>query len=362
MVPGGSRWFSGANESVPDPARLIRVGSLTGVDTVWAPIHHTPTTSGGSTYPASGEMQCWTYFFANLGRAADVRVTWGANGAVTVTDVVHNTPVQFKPTVQVSYGFLNTDANGNGVIDWADFSYIENVSPMLTNGNAAGLGCGHVDNPANRVRLENVAKISPTSTAGTTAATAKTATGQGFGLYINGERYIFEMPAGALPASGQTWTLRTYTGLVRAPTAAQTDDPSGYSIRTDIEPRQPMVTGLKFSAASTSASGPQGEVDISQVHTVPDPYYVRSAFELGPSNKALRFVNVPPQAIIRIYSLNGTLVKVIEHNDPLGGAEAQWDLRNRNNQFVASGVYFYVVEAANGQKHTGKFTVVQFAR
>ena len=55
-------------------------------------------------------------------------------------------------------------------------------------------------------------------------------------------------------------------------------------------------------------------------------------------------------------------MKVIEHNDPLGGAEAQWDLRNRNNQFVASGVYFYVVEAANGQKHTGKFTVVQFAR
>ena len=39
-----------------------------------------------------------------------------------------------------------------------------------------------------------------------------------------------------------------------------------------------------------------------------------------------------------------------------------WVRTFRNNQFVASGVYFYVVEAANGQKHTGKFTVVQFAR
>jgi hypothetical protein len=95
---------------------------------------------------------------------------------------------------------------------------------------------------------------------------------------------------------------------------------------------------------------------------VPDPYYVRSAFELGPSNKALRFINLPPQAIIRIYSLNGTLVRVLTHDDPAGGSETSWDLRSRNNQFVASGVYFYVVETADGKTHTGKFTVVQFAR
>jgi hypothetical protein len=95
---------------------------------------------------------------------------------------------------------------------------------------------------------------------------------------------------------------------------------------------------------------------------VPDPYYVRSAFELGPSNKALRFVNLPNQAIVRIYSLNGTLVRVLTHNDIQGGGELAWDLRNRNNQFVASGVYFYSVEAGNGETKTGRFTVVQFAR
>ena len=367
---GGSRWFSGANETVADPARLIRVGSLTGVDTVWAPIHHSPTAAGATAnngngfsnqYPASAQMQCFSYFFSALSRAADVRFTWAANGAVTVSDVTHGTPVLFKPTVQASFGFLNTDANGNGVIDWGDFHYIENVSPAVTNGNAAGLGCGHVDAPAARVRLEATPRLNPVSVEGTTTTTAKTASGQGFGLYINGERYIFRMAA--LPASGQTWTLRTYTGILRTGAgSALSENPDGYTWRGDLEPRQPMVTGLQFNASSTSASGPQGDIDITQVHTVPDPYYVRSAFELGPSNKALRFVNVPPQAIIRIYTLNGTLVKVIEHNDPLGGAEAQWDLRNRNNQFVASGVYFYVVEAANGQKHTGKFTVVQFAR
>jgi hypothetical protein len=38
-----------------------------------------------------------------------------------------------------------------------------------------------------------------------------------------------------------------------------------------------------------------------------------------------------------------------------------WNLRNRNNQFIASGVYFYHVVTPEGDTHVGKFTVVQFA-
>jgi hypothetical protein len=53
---------------------------------------------------------------------------------------------------------------------------------------------------------------------------------------------------------------------------------------------------------------------------------------------------------------------VLNHNDPTGGGETTWNLRNRNNQFVASGVYFYHVEAANGQTKVGRFTVVNFAQ
>ncbi|MGQ0813188.1 MAG: hypothetical protein ACT4O1_01830 [Gemmatimonadota bacterium] len=373
FVPAGSRWFTGTNETVADPGRLVRVGSIAGVDTIWAPIHHTPTVAGDASgegtgqpatrYAGSTQMQCFSYLFSQVGRAADVRFTWGANGAVAATDVSHNTPVIFKPTAQASFGFLNTDANGNGVIDWGDFDHISNVGPAIAG--FAGF-CGHTDNPATRVSLENTAKLNPVSTSGSTKATAKTATGQGFGLYVNGERYIFQVSA--LPASGQAWTLRTYSGLLRCSSAAFTEDPGGCTYWANFAPdaipevRQPMVTGVAFNATSSAATGPVGDVDITQVHTVPDPYYVRSAFELGPSNKVLRFVNLPPQAIIRIYTLNGTLVRVLEHNDPLGGAETSWDLRNRNNQFVASGVYFYVVEAANGKKHTGKMTIVQFAR
>jgi hypothetical protein len=38
-----------------------------------------------------------------------------------------------------------------------------------------------------------------------------------------------------------------------------------------------------------------------------------------------------------------------------------WDLRNRNNQVVASGVYFYHVESGDARR-VGRFTVVNFAQ
>ena len=71
---------------------------------------------------------------------------------------------------------------------------------------------------------------------------------------------------------------------------------------------------------------------------------------------------MPSQAIIRIYSASGVLVQVLTHNDITGGSEATWNLRNRNNQFVASGVYFYHVEAPDGKTKVGRFTVVNFAQ
>jgi len=37
-------------------------------------------------------------------------------------------------------------------------------------------------------------------------------------------------------------------------------------------------------------------------------------------------------------------------------------LRNRNNQVVASGVYFYHVETPDGREKIGRFTVVNFAQ
>ena len=61
-------------------------------------------------------------------------------------------------------------------------------------------------------------------------------------------------------------------------------------------------------------------------------------------------------------ALGGVLVQVLPCHDATGGAETPWNLRNRNNQFVASGVYFYHVETPDGKSKIGRFTLVNFAQ
>ena len=93
---------------------------------------------------------------------------------------------------------------------------------------------------------------------------------------------------------------------------------------------------------------------------MPDPYLTTSQYDLSPTSKQLMFVNLPQTATIRIYTLTGVLVAILNHDDPSGGGREVWDIRNRNNQFVASGVYFFHVVAESGDEHVGKFTIVNF--
>jgi len=54
-------------------------------------------------------------------------------------------------------------------------------------------------------------------------------------------------------------------------------------------------------------------------------------------------------------------VNLIEHNSGTFGGTENWNVRNRNNQVVASGVYFYHIESGDARK-VGRMTVVNFAQ
>jgi hypothetical protein len=100
--------------------------------------------------------------------------------------------------------------------------------------------------------------------------------------------------------------------------------------------------------------------DIADVHPVPDPYYITNEYEVTSTDNRIEFINLPQQAIIRIYSSSGVLVDLIEHNSTQAGGSVSWNVRNRNNQAVASGVYFFHVES-NDQRKVGRMTIVRFA-
>jgi hypothetical protein len=192
------------------------------------------------------------------------------------------------------------------------------------------------------------------------AVTAPPAADPGFLFYIAGDVFLMSMPA--LPAGGTVWSLRSYVGTITGAPGAYTFTPASTRPFTAVG----ATSALEFGVTSTVAAATKN--DLSRVHTVPDPYYVKSAYEASTEQKVLKFVGLPQRAIIRIYSVSGVLVRMLEHDGSRysstsrsQGSEFDWDLRNRNNQVVASGVYFYHVEAGDARR-VGRFTVVNFAQ
>jgi hypothetical protein len=373
VSPGGSRWFEGADETLDHPAIGLRAGHVTGVDTIYHPLSHidnnpyvagvdnyAPPFADGAGQSVSTNMQCTNYVMSAMGRQADVEVTWGAGGTIaSVHDVTHRVDVPFRNVPDGSYGFIG-DANGNGKIDWRDFDLLETVAQSNQH---LGFCAGTDPGPGNRALLVNQPVIMSVSTAGaspTAALAGMPTTGTGFGMYIIGHRFIFQLSGGTPPAAGTKWTLRSYAGMVSATTAPASATPSGYTYAPVAG--SPAVPGLRILFSVEQPTSLVAEnVSLENVHTVPDPYYVANAYEVSANNKILKFVNLPARAIIRIYSVSGVLVAVVPHDDVGGGGEANWNLRNRNNQFIASGVYFYHVETPEGRSKVGRFTVVNFA-
>lgn len=88
-------------------------------------------------------------------------------------------------------------------------------------------------------------------------------------------------------------------------------------------------------------SGPA--LDLQRVLAVPNPYRGSEVWD-RPGQSEVHFVNLPAQSRIRVYTLAGDLVRVLEHNDPIHDFE-RWDLRNASGQPVVSGIYMYRVES-----------------
>lgn len=347
-APGGSRWFSGDNETVANPTVGARSGQLPGVAVIDKPVHDISNVlSPELPVRDRGTTQYLYYFGGPLARAADVQFTWQADGKVEVQDLTHNVPVLFKPDAQAAYGFFN-ECDGDGILTWYDAFCIPGIAEFWGEFDPQPMVDHAVLQP---VAVGNAAK------GGTGSATAPT--GMGFGLWIDGEPYVFQMEGNSLPAPGTKWTLRTYFGTVKADTVRTADGLDVRNYTFEPAPRSATVPGLRYEVTFTGKTQIAGEADVKNVHTVPDPFIVSDAFQTNTASRHIQFVNLPDKATIRIYSLSGVLVTALQHDDPTGGGTENWDLRNRNHQFVASGVYFYHVSTPDGKSKVGKFTIIQ---
>ena len=75
----------------------------------------------------------------------------------------------------------------------------------------------------------------------------------------------------------------------------------------------------------------------SILNVVPNPYYAYSNYEFDKLENVVKIVNLPEICTIKIYTVNGTLVRTYEKDSPITSID--WDLKNHANIPISSGVY-----------------------
>ena len=118
------------------------------------------------------------------------------------------------------------------------------------------------------------------------------------------------------------------------------------------------------------------EADLGRIRVVPNPYFVTNRAVLSEGTDKIFFTHLPPKCTIRIYTLAGELVRTLEHesialynpDERLAqgdkGGTASFELLNRYNQALASGVYIYHVEARDESDEVvgnkiGRFAIIR---
>ena len=95
--------------------------------------------------------------------------------------------------------------------------------------------------------------------------------------------------------------------------------------------------------------------NLDQIGIVPNPYKGASSYETGARRDVVRFTNLPDEAIVRVYTLAGTLVREME----LSTFNNEWDLQTDDGLNIASGLYLVHVEVPGVGEKIVKFGVVK---
>jgi hypothetical protein len=100
------------------------------------------------------------------------------------------------------------------------------------------------------------------------------------------------------------------------------------------------------------------------VWVVPNPYRAHADWERQPVpgdvfTRHIDFMGMPrARATLRIYTLAGDLVALVDHDGSSGNGEASWNLISRNGQDIESGVYLFTVTSPLGHQ-VGRFVVIR---
>ena len=97
--------------------------------------------------------------------------------------------------------------------------------------------------------------------------------------------------------------------------------------------------------------------NVESVVVIPNPYRAQERWD-QPGQHRVQFQNLPAKATIKVFTISGDLVRELEKTDPLTG-NLDWDLKNANQEDVASGIYLFHVLSSQGYETRGHFVIIR---
>lgn len=140
-------------------------------------------------------------------------------------------------------------------------------------------------------------------------------------------------------------------------TVEHTAHPPSQGDEFTIRTYKPFRQEIRYEFSTSAPQFSQGNIDLNKIRVVPDPYIVSNSWETSQFGKKLMFTNLPNDCEIIIYTVAGDRVQTIQHQNNQGFEF--WDMRTYNDQFIAFGLYVYVVILPDGQKKVGRFLVIK---
>lgn len=109
----------------------------------------------------------------------------------------------------------------------------------------------------------------------------------------------------------------------------------------------------------------QAKVDLNNIKVVPNPYLANALWEpknpysSGRGPRSIHFTHLPSKCTIRIFTVNGELVKEINHDNNMNDGTAEWNLLTKDNLSASYGIYIYHVDAPGVGTKAGKFAIIK---
>lgn len=139
--------------------------------------------------------------------------------------------------------------------------------------------------------------------------------------------------AGVSFRNGDVFTIYPYT-------VTRPEFTAGTPLYYDVDTRAAIIGSTQIAIDRNS---------LQDVKVVPNPYYGANSLESSVSGRFVTFTRLPRECSIKIYTINGDMIKLLQKND--NNSTMLWNMTNIENVPVASGMYIILVDAPGiGQK------------